>query len=126
MRGAGAVRDQVLKNLNSSKLKAYVVWTPVLFGDGRERAEESLRAMSDPRVTHFWDKDRILGKEFGKTLTLPHGKKFAWDVYLLYDAKAQWRDKPPEPNDWMHQLGSDDRRLDGEKLRMKVASLLEQ
>ena len=120
------MRDQVLNNLSRGKFKAYVVWTPVLFGDCREAAEESLREVPDPRVTHFWDKDKALGKRFGRILELPHGKKFAWDVYLLYDARAYWGDHPPEPNAWMHQLGQDERRLDGEKLRKKVAALLEQ
>jgi len=126
LRGARVVRDQVLNNLSRGKFKAYVVWTPVLFGDCREAAEESLREVPDPRVTHFWDNDKALGKKFGHLLELPHGKKFAWDVYLLYDARAYWGDHPPEPNDWMHQLGQDERRLDGEKLRKKVAALLGQ
>ena len=126
MRGARVVRDQVLNNLSRGKFKAYIVWTPVLFGDCREAAEESLREVPDPRVTHFWDHDKALGKKFGRLLELPHGKKFAWDVYLLYDARAHWGDHPPEPTDWMHQLGQDARRLDGEELRKKVAALLEQ
>jgi len=126
LRGARVVRDQVLKNTSRGKFKVYVVWTPVLFGDSREAAEESLREVPDPRVTHFWDNDKALGKKLGRLLELPHGKKFAWDVYLLYDAPAQWGDHPPEPNAWMHQLGQDARRLDGEKLRSKVAALLDQ
>jgi hypothetical protein len=126
LRGARVVRDQVLNNLSRGKFKTYIVWTPVLFGDRRAAAEESLREVPDPRVTHFWDNDKALGKKFGRILELPHGKKFAWDVYLLYDARAYWGDHPPEPNDWMHQLGQDARRLDGETLRRKVAALLEQ
>ena len=40
----------------------------------------------------------------------------AWDVYLFYGKDALWTDGPPEPAEWMHQLGGS-RRADPGKFR---------
>ena len=50
--------------------------------------------------------------------------KLAWDVYFAFDAKSKWKDAPPKPDTWMHQLGQDSRRLDADKLREAVKKLL--
>ncbi len=104
----------------------FVVWTPRYPGDNRAKAEAATKLVSDSRTSHFWDGKRYLGKEFGQILTLPGKRKFAWDVYLVFDARAKWKKTPPEPAEWMHQLGGDERRLDGEKLREVVAALLKE
>lgn len=31
----------------------------------------------------------------------------AWDGYLLFPPEIEWKDKPPEPSYWMHQLPRD-------------------
>jgi hypothetical protein len=125
LRGAREMHDQVLQKINSHRLKIYVVWTPVLPGDSRKAAAQAVREVADGRAMHFWDEERILGKQFGKLLPLPGGKKFAWDIYLVYDTKTKWNAAPPSPASWMHQLGDDERVLDGEKLRSNVAAQLE-
>ena len=50
----------------------------------------------------------------------------AWDVYLIFDRNAEWKDQPPAPQDWMHQLprAPAERRLDGDALAAKAARLL--
>ena len=82
--------------------------------------------ISDKRASHFWDGKRHLGTEYGQILPLPGKRKFAWDVYLVFDARANWKKAPPQPAAWMHQLGGDERRLDGNKLREVVAGLLKE
>ena len=47
------------------------------------------------------------------------------DVYFAFDAAAEWTGVPPSPADWMHQLGNDERTLDGDKMRIAVEKLLE-
>ncbi len=46
------------------------------------------------------------------------------DVYFAFDAQREWKETPPVPTDWMHQLAEDERRLDGEKLRKSIEKLL--
>ena len=73
---------------------------------------------------HLWDADKSMGFSLGKVVTLPRERKLAWDVYFAFDATAKWDDVPPKPAHWMHQLGTDERTLDGGKLRLAVEKLL--
>jgi hypothetical protein len=29
---------------------------------------------------------------------------YAWDTYLVFSPEAEWREAPPQPNNWIHQL----------------------
>jgi hypothetical protein len=50
----------------------------------------------------------------------------AWDVYLAYGRDAEWRNEPPVPAYWMHQLRLDpERRLDGDRLAAEITKLLQ-
>jgi hypothetical protein len=54
--------------------------------------------------------------------------KLAWDVYLFYDGESQWKDAPPTPRGWVHQLTDEwadsDRRRRGDQLETELAALL--
>jgi hypothetical protein len=119
------VQEKVLDRIASDNLEAFVVWTPRYFGDNRAKALASTKLVGDKRATHFWDGTGWLGKHYGKALKLPGRRAFAWDVYFVFDADATWGEAPPEPVEWMHQLGgTDGRQLDAEKLREIVGSRL--
>ena len=119
------MQQEILEVVNDEKLTVYVVWTPVLQEDDRQAAIKAIGKVPDERATHFWDADKSLGFSLGRTVTLPRERQLAWDVYFVFDADAEWGDGPPQPSDWMHQLGTDERKLDGEKLRNAVESLLQ-
>ena len=118
------VQTEILEAVANEKVKVYVVWTPVLQEDNRQAAAKVMRLIPDNRAEHFWDADKSLGFSLGKVVTLPRERKLAWDVYFAFDAKAKWDDVPSKPADWMHQLGTDERTLDGQKFRMTVEKLL--
>lgn len=118
------VQSKVLDTVKSENVKVYVVWTPVLQEDDGQAADQAVAAVSDDRAMHFWDDDKSLGYLLGKTVPLPRARKLAWDVYFGFDAEAKWGDAPPTPAFWMHQLANDERKLDGEKLRMQVEKSL--
>jgi len=124
------VRDTILTEVKDDRLKAYLVWLPVLEADNRDAAVASAKSFDDPRLTHFWDGDKSLGDRFGKTLELPErdGKKltFAWDAYLLFGPDCAWKEKElPKPTLWMHQLAPEHPgRLDAKKLRQAVEDAL--
>ena len=118
------VRDEILETLKTDKVKVYIVWTPVLLEDNRESAIEAMQLIQNDRAIHFWDEDKSLGTLLGEVVTLPRKRRLAWDVYFAYDAKSEWKDDPPTPAAWMHQLANDERKLDGNKLRVAVEQLL--
>ncbi|MCH8047983.1 MAG: hypothetical protein IID44_30180 [Planctomycetes bacterium] len=118
------VQTTILDAIADEKIKIYVVWTPVLLEDNRQAAIQAIGNVSDQRAVHFWDADKSLGNSLGKIVTLPRERKLAWDVYFAFDPQATWGDDPPQPATWMHQLGSDERKLDGARLRVAVEELL--
>ena len=63
---------------------------PMLPGDEQSAIPNDL--FSDPRVTRYWDKDRILGTWFAD-----HGlgdQPILWDAYILFDPEAIWNEDP--------------------------------
>jgi hypothetical protein len=124
--GAQLVEEKALTQIGSDKLKVYVVWTKKLYMDNRGAAVKATSLVPDRRARHFWDPTGYLGKQYGKTLELPGGRRFAWDVYLIFDSKTSWTDGPPMPGFWMHQLGGlkPEIRLDGTRFREAIVQRL--
>lgn len=118
------VQNKVLDVVKSDKVKVYVVWTPVLREDDGPAADKAVEAVPDDRAVHFWDGDKSLGFLLGKIVTLPRGRKLAWDAYFAFDTTAKWGDAPPTPVFWMHQLADDERKLDGERFKDQVLKAL--
>jgi hypothetical protein len=86
-----------------------VVWLDVLPFDGQKTAAKTARILSqDSRLRHFHDPERRSGKAVAQSLKWEEG--FAWDIYLLYPAGAQWKERLPVPQGYVHQLSrrSDD------------------
>ncbi len=108
------------------------VWQDVLRTDTAATAKQAARTLlNDRRVTHFHDPRPALavGRTFGKRL-LTGESPLAWDMYLFYDGTAEWRRRPPRPDDWRHQLGSDNAHADprfrvGEALIADLEALTE-
>ena len=118
------MQKEILEAVTDEKLKVYVVWTPVLQEDDRQAAVKAIGNVPDERASHFWDADKSLGFSFGKFITLPRGRELAWDVYFVFDEAAEWIEGPPKPTYWMHQLGTDARKLRGDTLRVSIENLL--
>jgi hypothetical protein len=112
------VRDVL--GLSSKKLRAYLVWVPMVDGDSAEAARLEASLYPDSRISHYWDPDGKLAAELGPRLGL--GERKAWDVYLVFERRAKWGSLPSL---WMHQLdGVKATWLDSVKLRGKVEELL--
>jgi hypothetical protein len=124
--GAQEVQEKALAQVDSDKLTVYVVWIPRFPFDSRAAAQQAMELVPDKRARHFWDASGHLGKEYGKIIKLPGKRDFAWDVYFVFDPKAEWVDTPPTPDFWMHQLGGTEpaNRLDGEKFRDAIVRRL--
>lgn len=124
--GAREVQEKVLHRLPSADLKVFTVWLPQYEGDSRIAALSAKRIVSDGRALHFWDSLGALGERYGQLLDLPANRTFAWDVYMVFDQDTNWKEKPPTPAYWMHQLDADTAehpRLDGDLFRQVIDRL---
>jgi hypothetical protein len=96
---------------------------PILPSDAKFTVGRATKNLEDTRVVNYWDGEGELVKGYTPVLGL---QERAWDVYLLYDANAQWTDTPPKPVYWQEQLGiSDETRLDAGKMTAEIRKLLE-
>ena len=114
----------VLEQVESDDLAVFAVWMPVLGSDNAAEGKKAELLIPDSRVVHYWDPDNSLGKLYGRQLTLPRGRELAWDIYFVYAPGVRWKDELPAPSAWMHQLGRDERLLNGDTLRATILELL--
>lgn len=93
--------QNVLKSIHDERLRAHIVFLPMFPGDNKDRALTRTKEFDDPRVSYYWDADRVTGSEWQKVLGID---RTAWDVYLLYGRNTDWNGSTPKPAFWMHQL----------------------
>jgi hypothetical protein len=86
------VHDEILQKYPSARLKVISVWFNMLAGDSRQLLDT--RVLGDPRVTYYWDQDKVAGRWFSDHVT--GGAGVTWDAYFLYGPGARW-DQSPGP-----------------------------
>ncbi len=64
----------------------------MLSGDSRDRWDGD--GVTDPRVRHFWDEQRLVGNWFSTSVL--HREGTTWDFYALYGPDATWGTAPPQ------------------------------
>lgn len=101
------MRKAVLKDFPDADISVSVVWIDMLPMDRRAAAEKMAGEFKDPRVRQFHDTRKHLAGEAFRGKQVKRGP--AWDIYFFYDKQAEWKDAPPEPVEWWHQLGGGDR-----------------
>ena len=73
-------------------MRVLVVWEPVLPTDWGQPSTATLARIRDPRVTQFWDRQRVISHSMGE-----HDRKsVVWDYVAVYPAGAVWTERPPE------------------------------
>ena len=117
--------QSVLQKVDNDALEVFVVWIPEIRTDSYEASLQSRSLIPDPRAKHYWDGGQALGDAMAPVMGMR--ARMAWDVYLTYDADAEWGDVPPEPSNWLHQKSSEEPALylDAEKLEAILRSALE-
>ena len=101
MYGHGVVRG-IFETVEARDLRGFAIWLPMMKGDDAEAAQSVADTFRDPRVSHAWDPDRVLGNLAARSLGLT---KTGWDLYLLYPAGVVWEaDSLLTPTLWMAQL----------------------
>ena len=87
------MQAEILEKNPTANIEVYAAWFAMLPGDRRAAWDPAL--MSDPRVTHYWDDERVLGRWFADNVGFSGGS-VAWDVYYLYGPDTTW-DQMPRP-----------------------------
>lgn len=91
--GAQSIQE-VLEKHRGLKMQVYAVWFSMLASDTPVAFPDAKKTMPDPRVTHYWDSPRDVGKWFKTAAPSDYRGPIQWDVFYLYPANAVWTDKP--------------------------------
>ena len=83
----------MFKRIPDERLRAYIIWQPILNSDNRISAERRAREFTNEKFTHFWDSNSATGNLWKDVLGL---NDTAWDVYVLYNGSAEWTTDPPD------------------------------
>lgn len=103
LRGATAVREDVVSAFREAGVPVSLVWIPMLSGDSLAAIEHAAADFSRGGLRQFADPERTVGRLVADSLG--GAGSIAWDSYLFYGPDARWDDELPEPTEWVHQLG---------------------
>lgn len=101
-KGARAVRKNVFEKFPDADVSASIIWIPILKEDTFEAAVPSVKFLSDRRIQHFYDNQQMIGKAIAASVGWTG--RVAWDIYLFYKPFSEWKETPPKPTCWMHQV----------------------
>ena len=118
------MHENVFSKYPDADLSGSIVWIPMLEKDTLAAAVSPVKALSDERIRHFYDRHKAVGKTIAASVGWPG--RVAWDIYLFYGPKLKWFETPPAPDFWMHQLSADwaknDRYRTGEDLKNELSA----
>jgi hypothetical protein len=85
------VQTEIVERYPKADLKVYAVWFDMIWTDSRSRWPGDI--LKDPRVVHFWDEDKAVGRWYAS-----HSghRNVWWDTYLLYGPESRWQENPSQ------------------------------
>jgi hypothetical protein len=126
-KGARAVHENIFEKYPVADVSASIVWLPILDKDTLDAAIPSVKFLSDPRIKHFYDDNKIVGITIADSVGWKGN--VAWDIYLFYRPLEEWTETPPKPTYWMHQLTDNwatrDRYRTGSDLKSELLMSME-
>ena len=78
---------------------------------GDKRSRWSPKHISDPRVMHYWDEKKIVGKWLVDQQIVDYADEILWDAYLLFGPEASWNETPRTLNTWGRPVYPNRKRL---------------
>ena len=88
------MQKEILKANTFPNLRVYVVWFSMIPTDARSAWSWTGGTLDDPRVVHYWDEKKKLGRFFAGKDPESADPDVVWDAYYLYAPEAQWLTKP--------------------------------
>ncbi len=70
----------------------------LIAGDARSEWKKSF--IPDPRVVHFWDEQRVVGRWFAEQGRYAGDVEVVWDIYFLFGPEARWEELPDPLLSW--------------------------
>ena len=117
-----------MEHVKDDKLRAYSVWVPILLTDAERAVPNATKRLSDNRVMHLWDGKGELVEGYKTILPTKNAEtgEYIKAFYLVFAPGIEWKDQPPAPSFWMHQLYSVDPKnaFDSKALATEVQSLI--
>jgi len=92
LQGVSAL-EKLLQQKSDSKLRVFVIWEPVLPTDFGAPSTSTLKRISDPRVSQYWDKEHMLSRILGER----DRSSVVWDYVAVYEPGKLWDQAPPLP-----------------------------
>lgn len=87
------MQQEFLETRRDVPLKVYAVWFSMLDGDKRQAFQPEL--LTDSRVTHLWDEQKVVGRWFAENFEVEDfGGPITWDAFFLFGSDAEWANKP--------------------------------
>ena len=102
------MREEILDKQPQARLKVYAIWFNMIWTDSRSRWPEDV--LRDPRVVHFWDEKRVVGRWYEEHVT-HRGEEVEWDAFFVYGPAASWDATPPQVITWGRTILSAKERL---------------
>ncbi len=131
--GAEAIKEAVLPA--GDAVDVFVVWAPMLEGDGASAASSSSAIVTAPHVRQYWDPERRAGTAFRRDVfpdaaermkrSVPKDHFFAeyldkrdgtqpeWDIYLFFEPGVEWAGRAPVPARFLRQTALFGEEKDG-------------
>jgi len=106
-----------LEETQGQPLVVYAIWFEMVGGDSESKWPSEL--LTDPRVEHFWDAEKVVGGWYGEHVTAKAAGHVEWDAWFLYGADAAWEAGPAPLIDWGRTIVGT-----REELRTKTLELL--
>jgi hypothetical protein len=92
LQGASAL-NKLLAEQKDAGIRVLVVWEPVLPTDLGVPSTATLKRLSDPRVSQYWDKEHLVSRLLGER----DRSSVVWDYVAVYQPGKLWDQAPPEP-----------------------------
>jgi hypothetical protein len=112
------VQTELLDVHKDLDVRVYAVWFEMFPGDSQERWPAA--ALTDRRVTHYWDEEKDVGSWYGVRLDAmrpqlaPNSRGVEpplWDAYLVYGPESRWAEAPTELRRWGRTILSTQQHL---------------
>jgi len=94
----------MLSQIPGQRLRAFIIWEPVIASDLGPPISFVLARVSDPRAVQFWDEGREISKSMvanqGNTWLEPQGDSpssdmIVWDLVAVFPPGMVWRSQAP-------------------------------
>jgi hypothetical protein len=88
------VQSEILEKNQSQNLRVYAVWFSMIPSDARSRWNWTGGILDDPRVFHYWDDKKRVGRFYAGKDPETDDPDVVWDSFYLYGKDARWTERP--------------------------------